>query len=107
MVLAVTEPTLSGLHDLERVVNLAEHFRVRALACVNKFDLNAEMTERIEEYARGRGVGVMSRVPYDTSVTQAQLAGKSVVENGDGPAARAIRTLWKEVNKAMDGNEEG
>jgi len=105
MVLAVTEPTLSGLHDLERVVNLAEHFRVRTLACVNKFDLNAEMAERIEEYARGRGVGVMPRVPYDTSVTQAQLAGKSGVEWSDGEAAGMMKSLWSGVREAFEADD--
>ena len=99
LVLAVTEPTLSGEHDLERVLDLARHFSVPAAVCVNKWDINAGMALRIEESAAGAGVAVVGRIPYDHAVTQAQVSGKPVVEFDDGPAASAIRQVWENLCK--------
>ena len=73
LVLVVTEPTVSGEHDLERVLSLARHFDIPAAVCVNKWDLNAEMTERIEEAARRAGARVAGRIRYDRAVTLAQM----------------------------------
>jgi len=100
-VLAVTEPTLSGEHDLERVLKLARHFGLRTLVCVNKWDINPEMTEQIEREAAEAGAALAGRVPYDQSVTDAQVNGKTVVEHADGPAARSIRQVWKEAWKMI------
>jgi MinD superfamily P-loop ATPase len=97
MVLAVTEPTLSGGHDLERVLGLASHFGIPAAVCVNKWDVNQEMTERIERAAAAAGADVFERIPYDRRVTAAQIGGKAVVENGDCPSAAAIKKLWEDV----------
>jgi MinD superfamily P-loop ATPase len=96
-VLVVTEPTLSGLHDLDRVVDLTSHFRIPTSICINKSDINPEMTERIRNRARERGIQVLGEIPYDPDVTRAQIAGISVVEHNDGPAATAIRALWEAV----------
>jgi len=96
-VLVVTEPTLSGEHDLERVLSLTRHFDIPAAVCVNKWDLNAEMTERIEEKARGTGARVVGRVRYDRSVTLAQMQEKAVVEI-DAPSAQDIRRIWDELD---------
>jgi MinD superfamily P-loop ATPase len=93
-VLAVTEPTLSGEHDLERVLVLCRHFGISAAVCVNKWDLNGELSSRIETLARQRGAEPVGRIPYDGAVTLAQLRGSTVVEVG-GPAAEAIREVWK------------
>jgi MinD superfamily P-loop ATPase len=95
-VLVVTEPTLSGEHDLERVLSLTKHFDIPAAVCVNKWDLNADMTERIEEKARGTGARVVGRVRYDRSVTLAQIQERAVVEI-DAPSAQDIRQIWDEL----------
>jgi len=94
--LVVTEPTLSGAHDLERVLQLTQHFAVPAAVCVNKWDLNPSMTERIEHAARGRGVLVTRRVRYDTSVTSAQIQARAVVES-ESDVADDIRGLWEDL----------
>ena len=93
LVLAVTEPTVSGEHDLERVLSLARHFAIPAAVCVNKWDLNAEMTERIENEATKAGARVVGRIRYDRTVTLAQMQERAVVEMG-GPAAEDIRRIW-------------
>jgi MinD superfamily P-loop ATPase len=96
-VLIVTEPTLSGEHDLLRVLELTRHFEIPAFISVNKWDINPEMTERIEGAAAKAGATVLERIPYDASITKAQIQGLSVVEYNDGPAATAIKNLWEKL----------
>jgi MinD superfamily P-loop ATPase len=100
-VLIVTEPTLSGLHDLERVGQLADHFKIPTLACINKFDLNESMSDQIADYCARNEIKLVGRIPYDTAVTQAMVAGKSVVEFSNGTVAGAVKAVWEEVNLVL------
>jgi MinD superfamily P-loop ATPase len=102
LALVVTEPTLSGMHDLERVLDLTGHFGVQAAVCINKWDLNKDLTQEIEARARQRDVPVAGRVRYDRQVTAAQIHGQAVVECECG-VADDIRNLWK---KTQDIGEE-
>lgn len=102
-VLVVTEPTVSGEHDLERVLSLTRHFSIPSAVCVNKWDLNPEMTERIEEGARRSGAAVAGRIRYDRSVTLAQIEGKAVVEL-DAPCAEDICRVWAGLDQ-WNGNQ--
>jgi len=97
-VLVVTEPTVSGEHDLERVLSLARHFTIPAAVCVNKWDINPGMTERIENRARETGARVAGRVRYDRAVTSAQLQERAVVET-NAPSAADVRELWLHLNQ--------
>ncbi|RJP64983.1 MAG: (4Fe-4S)-binding protein [Candidatus Abyssobacteria bacterium SURF_17] len=97
LVLAVTEPTLSALHDLERVRQLANHFNIKTVACVNKCDLNPQMTLHIEEHCREAGVEVVGRIPYDRAVTDAQIRQTSVVEYSDGLISKEIVRMWEHI----------
>lgn len=101
LVLAVTEPTLSGEHDLERVLHLTRHFGIKTAVCVNKWDINPEMTDQIEHRATQAGAVVAGRIPYDRAVTEAQVCGKAVVEQGGGPAALHITQVWEAVCKMI------
>ena len=103
LVLAVTEPTLSGLHDLERVAELTRHFGIPTLVCVNKWDLNPEVCERIEARARERGLGLAGRVRYDRAVTEAQIHGKAVVEYAPDGCAADIRAVWTKATACLNG----
>ena len=96
-VLAVTEPTLSGQHDLLRVLELTRHFQIPAFVCVNKWDINPAMTATIEAAATSVGATVLTRIPYDKSITEAQINGQSVVEYSDGTASQFIQTLWEKL----------
>jgi MinD superfamily P-loop ATPase len=96
LVLAVTEPTVSGEHDLERVLSLARHFDIPAAVCVNKWDLNAAMTEQIENKARKAGARVVGRVRYDRAVTLAQMEERAVVET-EAPCVEDIQNAWTEL----------
>lgn len=100
-VLAVTEPTLSGEHDLERVLLLARQFGIAASVCVNKWDLNAAMARRIEAWAVSMGASILPGVPYDRAITEAQRKRVAVVEFGDTPAARSIQQGWAVLSKRI------
>ncbi|MFA7256865.1 MAG: ATP-binding protein [Kiritimatiellales bacterium] len=104
-VLAVTEPTLSGKHDLLRVLELASHFKIPAFVCVNKWDINPEMTGQIETAATADGATVLARIPYDKSITAAQINGQSVVELNNGAASQSIQILWKELHQQIQPGE--
>lgn len=95
LVVVVSEPTLSGLHDTERVLELARHFDVPALVCVNKADINPDIAGRIEGIA-GEG-HTLGRIPYDIAVVEAQVARKAVVEYTAGGATLAIESIWKNI----------
>lgn len=95
-VLIVSEPTISGEHDLGRVLALARHFDLPAAVCINKWDLNPEMTERIENNAGLSGARVFGRIRYDSGITRAMLQEKSMVEI-DTPAAEDIYAIWKKI----------
>jgi MinD superfamily P-loop ATPase len=99
LVLAVTEPTVSGRHDLLRVSELTSHFQIPLLVCVNKWDLNPEVAGQIEELALERGARLAGRVRYDPAVTQAMVARKSMVEFSKEGAAEDIRKLWRTVSE--------
>lgn len=100
LVLAVTEPTLSGEHDLERVLSLARHFKLPVAVCVNKWDLNREQTERIEALAERVGAQVVGRIRYDRAVTLAQLQERAVVEL-DAACGEDIRNIWQQLEKQL------
>ena len=102
LALVVTEPTLSGMHDLGRVLDLTEHFGIDALVCVNKWDINEAVASEIEARAGQRGARTAGRVRYDPAVTRAQVQGQSVVEFAQDGAAGDIRRLWSEVCDVFD-----
>ncbi|MBN1837014.1 MAG: P-loop NTPase [Spirochaetales bacterium] len=102
-VLVVTEPTVSGVHDLERVLDLANHFGIPAWVVINKADLNPEQAGRIETIAAERGARVIGTLPFDDNVYEALMAGKTVVEFGDGPATEALRKISAVVLQELRG----
>ena len=101
-VLIVSEPTVSGRHDMERVAELAAFFKVPAMVCVNKFDLNPGEAEAIEAFARERNVGVIGRVPFEPVFTRAMVQGKSIVEfDGHSEGSRAVKDIWERLAKQL------
>ena len=101
LVLVVTEPTLSGLHDFSRVTELAKHFGVETLVCINKWDLNAELTAEIEARARRIGVETVGRIRYDRAVTEAQINKQALVEYTESGAAADVKELWSRVTEKL------
>jgi len=106
LALVVTEPTLSGLHDMKRVAELTRHFNTKTAICINKADINPELSLRLENEAKELGLSMLGRVRYDPAVTTAQVNRRSVVEAGEGPAARDMRALWESVKDAVRSNSK-
>jgi len=101
LVLVVTEPTLSGKHDLDRVSQLTANFGIETLICVNKADINPQITGQISEDAQQRGLKVIGKIPYDEAFTKAQIIKASVVEYTGGAITEQIKALWRQVTYAL------
>jgi len=101
--LIVAEPTVSGLHDMERVAELAAHFKIPAMACVNKFDLNLDQTRAIQNLAEQKQIDFVGVIPFDPVMTEAMVYGKTVFEY-DKPSETkaAIQGIWDEVIKKLE-----
>ncbi|MCP4131435.1 MAG: (4Fe-4S)-binding protein [bacterium] len=97
LVLIVTEPTVSGLHDLKRVVELIHHFHIKGMVCINKYDLNSEMADKIENFCTENGIDIAARISYDTDFTKAQIESKSLVEYSAGKTAQSIKSMWEKI----------
>jgi MinD superfamily P-loop ATPase len=97
MALMVAEPTVSGVHDLERALRLTTHFVVPTAIAINRCDINEEQAGRIAELADRYSAPVVGRIPFDQAVGEALRQGRTVVGAGDSPAADAIRQMWKMV----------
>ena len=101
LVLVVTEPTLSGKHDLERVAELMKNFGIETMVCINKYDINPEMSDLISEDARKKGLKVIGTIPYDEVFTKAQIMKATVIEYTCGDIADKVKALWREVVYAL------
>jgi len=106
LVVAVTEPTLSGRHDIERVAELTKHFGIPTVICVNKCDVNPELTKEIRETAHEWHLKAVGDIPYDPAVTRAQVAGKSIVEYSNGSLRDRLASLWQSVLEVLEENEK-
>ncbi len=93
----VTEPTLSGMHDLDRIIGVCQHFSVSVIVCVNKYDINEDNTRHIESYCLSRRIRVASKIPFDNVVTEALVRGLPVVEYSKNGVARQIEALWQSI----------
>lgn len=96
--LIVTEPTVAGLHDLQRVLAVCRHFEVPAVACINRCDLDKDNARAIEAYCNEESVKVAAKIPFYREVTEALVQGKPVVSYTCGPAAGDIVNLWQSIS---------
>jgi len=101
LALIITEPTLSGMHDLERVLGVCQHFEVPAKVCINKYDINEENADRIRDYCRGNDIDVVARIPFDNSFTEAMINGMPVVEYSRNGISQKIETLWETIDRSL------
>jgi len=100
--LIVTEPTVAGRHDMERVAQLADFFRVPVMVCVNKADINPDSTRDIQQYAEQKGYACLGTIPFDPVFTRAMVAARTVIEyDNHTEAAAALRQIWLKVSTKM------
>jgi MinD superfamily P-loop ATPase len=90
----VTEPTLSGLHDASRVIEVTKHFKVKPAMVINKHDLNCEVTKRIEEYCQKKDIPLLGKVSFDKAVVEAMVEGKTIIEYQDSLAKEEVKRIW-------------
>ena len=107
LALLVTEPTLSGMHDLERVLGVCRHFGVPAAVCINKHDLNEENSRQIESQCLSQGVTVVGKVPFDNVVTESIVHGVPVVEYTDGSISREMERTWNTLRAMLTNGSQG
>lgn len=101
LAVVITEPTLSGQHDLERILDLTDHFKIPALICINKWDIHPEMSNTIEVACQERNVDLIGKIPFDPTVIDCQLEGLPVTSSDTSLAASAIRELWGKLEKKI------
>jgi len=99
--LIVTEPTKSGLDDLKRILELAEHFETQVMICVNKYDINPDMTTQIENFAREKNLFVVGKIPFDKLLMKSVNTLKPITEFAESPARKAIEEMWVRMNSLM------
>ncbi len=106
LVLIVTEPTLSGIHDMERILSVADHFNIPAVVCINKFDINHKNTQIIEKYCEKNGLEVVGKIPYDETPTKAMIQEKTIIEFSDGNFSNKVINIWENIRKRLDEVQE-
>ncbi len=107
-VVIIAEPTVSGLHDMKRVSELAAHFKVPGIVCVNKYDLNHQKAEDIEQYTREKNIQVLDRIPFDSSFTKAMIQGKNIFEYDNSLSiCKTIRSVWEKIKTSRPMNDMG
>lgn len=102
-VLVVAEPTVSGIHDLDRVLDLAGHFGVPAALCINKYDLNVAISQKVQEYAEKKDIKFIGAIPFDPAFTHAMVHAKTLLEyDSNSPAAKSAIKVWKNFLQFVD-----
>jgi MinD superfamily P-loop ATPase len=101
LALLVTEPSLSGIHDLERALALCHHFGILALVCINKYDINEGNSYNIESYCYKEGIEMAAKIPFDNVVTEAIVRGLPVVEYCGNRVTKEIGSLWQRITHAL------
>jgi MinD superfamily P-loop ATPase len=96
----VAEPTMAAIHDMERILKVAEHFNVPTVVCINKYDINEEQSRKIEEYCREKGIEILGKIPFNKKFTEAMVEGKNIIEY-DEELGKIIREIWNRVEKKL------
>ncbi|MGO5075537.1 ATP-binding protein [Clostridium sporogenes] len=99
--LIVTEPTASGLEDLKRVIALCEHFGILPMVCVNKYDINKEMTVDIKNFINEKGIKLVGKIPYDNTVMKSINELKPITCYKESIANKAIENMWESIRKTI------
>jgi MinD superfamily P-loop ATPase len=101
--LIVVEPTFSGIHDMKRALDLLNHFKILPLICINKHDINEDNTKRIMAFSESNDINVVGKIPFDSIVTEAMVAGKPVIEySPNNMVSKKIKIVWENVLSILD-----
>jgi MinD superfamily P-loop ATPase len=97
----VTEPTISGLHDLKRVYELVKKFNIPAGCIINKADLNIRTTENVMEFLDAEDILHLASLPYDEVFTESMTSGRTVIEYTDNEMTGLIKDTWKNIKQTL------
>ncbi|MBN2546369.1 MAG: P-loop NTPase, partial [Spirochaetes bacterium] len=94
----VTEPTVSGIHDLLRILDVTEHFKIKSGVIINKYDLNIDKTREIKKIINNEQIDFLGAIPYDKKITEAQVKGLSIIEfDKDSNITNSIKEIWENI----------
>ncbi|NQT79684.1 MAG: P-loop NTPase [Candidatus Aminicenantes bacterium] len=97
LALIVTEPTLSGIHDMERVVQMAHHFKTQTACCINKYDINLKNSIQIETWCKKNRVPLLGKIPFDDDVTKSVVQGIPLTEYTNNSTSKEIKNMWQKL----------
>ena len=102
-VVFVTEPTVSGLHDLERVHQVVQKFRINSACIINKSDINLDKTQEIKNFLKKENIALLAELPYNEAFTKAMLAGKTIVEYpvSNNPIKEKVEDAWETLQELV------
>jgi MinD superfamily P-loop ATPase len=98
LVMIATEPTFSAISDLERVLGLTQHFKIKSTVLINKYNINLENTQKIEDFCRLENVEIVGKLPFDNAFTQAMVEGKTIIEHSDSELVEEIKNIWGRIH---------
>jgi len=101
LVLIVTEPTLSAIHDLKRILGVANYFSIPAVVCINKYSINEGNVKKIEQYCKSSDISVVGKLPYDSIVTEAMIHEETVIEFSNGILSKRVKEMWEKIMDKM------
>jgi MinD superfamily P-loop ATPase len=102
MALIVTEPSVAGIHDLERALQMTRHFNIPSAVCINKSDIFREGATQISSYCFDEKIAVLGQIPFDANVTEAMVNGDSVTAyRPEAPASKEIKNVWQKLIKLI------
>jgi len=99
LALIVTEPTLAGLHDAERVIRVAKHFNIPVKVVINKYDLNLDVADKIEKYCQTQELDLIGKIKFDETIVKAMVCGKTIMEYSSDEAQEEIKSVWQKIQK--------
>ncbi len=102
LALVVTEPTLAGIHDMERVVEMAHHFKIETACCINKFDINPANSASIEDWCQEKSIPLLGKIPFDEEVTKSMVQLEPLIEYSNNPASKEVKKIWKKIQGLND-----
>ena len=97
MALAVTEPTFSGIQDMERAIQMAHHFGIKTACCINKYDLNPLNSADIEKWCQKHSIPLLGKIPFDKEVTESIVQSIPLIEYSKNSASEEIKKIWKNL----------
>jgi MinD superfamily P-loop ATPase len=101
LALIITEPSISGIHDMKRVIETASHFNTKTACCINKFDINLQNTAKIENWCKKNSIPLLGKIPFDPKVTEAMVKTIPLLEYGESPASGEIKKIWQKIHNIL------